>query len=98
MHINRKRYRGDREAIRALVQPDRVHRDVYLDPELFEIEMEELFTKTWVYVGHESQVPEPGDYFATDDRPRAGTDGAAHRRRSARATQPLRAQGDQTRQ
>ncbi|MGH7210139.1 MAG: Rieske 2Fe-2S domain-containing protein, partial [Acetobacteraceae bacterium] len=66
MHINRKRYRGDREAIRALVQPERVHRDVYLDPELFEIEMEELFTKTWVYVGHESQVPKPGDYFATE--------------------------------
>ncbi len=66
MHINPKRYRGDREAIRALVQPERVHRDVYLDPELFEIEMEELFTKTWVYVGHESQVPNPGDYFATD--------------------------------
>jgi phenylpropionate dioxygenase-like ring-hydroxylating dioxygenase large terminal subunit len=66
MHIDRKRYRGDPEAIRALVQPERVHRDVYLDPELFEIEMEELFTKTWIYVGHESQVPQPGDYYATE--------------------------------
>ncbi len=66
MHLRPKRYRGDREAIRALVQDDQVHRDVYLDPELFEIEMEELFTKTWIYVGHESQVPRPGDFYTCD--------------------------------
>ena len=66
MHVQRRRYRGDREAIRALVQDDQVHRDVYLDPELFEIEMEELFAKTWIYVGHESQVPKPGDFYTCD--------------------------------
>lgn len=66
MHIGRSRYRGDREAIRALVQDDRVHRDVYLNEELFQLEMEELFAKTWVYVGHDSQVPEVGDFFTTD--------------------------------
>ena len=31
-------YRDDPEAIRALVQPDRVHRDLYIDPELFALE------------------------------------------------------------
>ena len=34
-----------------------VHRDLYIDQELFELEMEHLFANTWVYVGHESQVP-----------------------------------------
>jgi phenylpropionate dioxygenase-like ring-hydroxylating dioxygenase large terminal subunit len=60
------RYRHDPEAIRRLVQPDQVHRDVYLDQELFELEMERLWARTWVYVGHASQIPEPGDYITAD--------------------------------
>jgi phenylpropionate dioxygenase-like ring-hydroxylating dioxygenase large terminal subunit len=60
------RYRHDPDAIRRLVQPDQVHRDVYLDQELFELEMERLWARTWVYVGHDSQVPNPGDYITTD--------------------------------
>jgi phenylpropionate dioxygenase-like ring-hydroxylating dioxygenase large terminal subunit len=56
------RYRGNRDAIRALVRPDAVHRDVYVDPEIFALEMEELWAKTWIYVGHDSQIPKPGDY------------------------------------
>jgi benzoate/toluate 1,2-dioxygenase alpha subunit len=58
------RYRGNPAAIRALVREDAVHRDVYLDPELFAVEMEELWAKTWIYVGHTSQVPNPGDFYA----------------------------------
>ena len=58
------RYRGNPTAIRALVRADAVHRDVYLDPELFAIEMQELWAKTWIYVGHDSQVPEPGDFLS----------------------------------
>ena len=45
-----------------LVQPDRVHRSVYTDPALFDLEMTHIFEKIWVYCGHESQVPEAGDY------------------------------------
>ena len=56
------RYRGNPAAIRALVRPDSVHRDVYLDPELFAIEMQELWARTWIYVGHDSQVPNQGDF------------------------------------
>ena len=58
-------YRHNPQAIRALVRPESVHRDVYLDTELFELEMERLWRNTWVYVGHDSQVPNPGDYFTT---------------------------------
>ena len=49
--------------IGAMVEPDRVHRGLYTDPELFELEMERLFNKVWTYVGHESQVKKPGDYW-----------------------------------
>jgi phenylpropionate dioxygenase-like ring-hydroxylating dioxygenase large terminal subunit len=45
-----------------LVQPDRVHRTVYSDAEIFHREMTEIFHKQWIYCGHESQVKEPGDY------------------------------------
>ena len=59
------KYRDNPEAIRALVREDCVHRDVYTDPELFELEMEHLWRNTWIYVGHASQVPRSGDYYTT---------------------------------
>ena len=52
-----------RQDLRAMVEPDRVHRSVYNDPEIFELEMERIFNKVWTYVGHESQVRTPGDYW-----------------------------------
>jgi len=47
----------------TLVEPDRVHRSVYTDPAIFDLEMAHIFEKVWVYCGHASQVPHPGDYF-----------------------------------
>jgi benzoate/toluate 1,2-dioxygenase alpha subunit len=58
-------YRDNPRAIRSLVRPDCVHRDVYLDPELFDLEMEQLWRTTWIYVGHDSQVPNAGDFYTT---------------------------------
>ena len=52
-------------AIQKLVQEDRVHRSLYLDRSIFELEMQRLFRRGWVYVGHESQVPNAGDFFAS---------------------------------
>ena len=57
-------YRDHPEAIRALVQPDRVHRDLYIDPELFALEQEHFFANTWNYVGHDSQLPKAGTTLA----------------------------------
>jgi benzoate/toluate 1,2-dioxygenase alpha subunit len=54
------------EAITGLVEAGRVHRRVYTDPDVFELELERVFGRAWLYVGHESQVPNPGDYFATE--------------------------------
>ena len=59
-------YRDDARALQALVEPDRVHRDVYIDPEVFQLEMERLWSRTWIYVGHTSQVPQPGDFITAD--------------------------------
>ena len=53
------------EGVRALVQPGRVHRRLYADPDIFELELERIFGSAWIYVGHESQVKSPGDFVAT---------------------------------
>lgn len=50
---------------RALVRPGMVHSSVYTDPALFEMELERLFGTAWLFIGHESQVPDPGDFTTT---------------------------------
>ena len=59
-------YRGNPDAVRALVRPDRVHRDLYISEEIFALEQEHFFANTWNYVGHESQLPKPGDYITNE--------------------------------
>jgi len=46
----------------SLVRPDAVHRDVYRRQWIFELEMDRIFKATWVFLCHESQVSQPGDY------------------------------------
>jgi phenylpropionate dioxygenase-like ring-hydroxylating dioxygenase large terminal subunit len=59
-------YRDDPRAVRRLVEDDRIHRDVYTSPEIFQLEMERLWSRSWIYVGHASQVPNGGDYITVD--------------------------------
>ena len=59
------KYEGNPAAVAGLVQPHQVHRDVYIDPEIYRLEMKHLFANTWVFVGHDSQCPKKGDYITT---------------------------------
>ncbi|WP_181780258.1 aromatic ring-hydroxylating oxygenase subunit alpha [Pseudonocardia pini] len=45
-----------------LVQPDRVHRSLYTDREVFTREMERVYGGTWTYLAHESELPGPHDF------------------------------------
>lgn len=53
------------ENIAELVKEDRVHRAVYIDPDIFQLEMERVWRKAWIYVGHESQVKQAGEFITT---------------------------------
>lgn len=46
----------------ALVKEDRVHGSVYTDLQIFAEEMEKIFHRGWVYVGHAGEIPNPGDF------------------------------------
>jgi phenylpropionate dioxygenase-like ring-hydroxylating dioxygenase large terminal subunit len=50
--------------VRQLVEPDRVHRTVYTDQQIFDRELTQIFERVWVYCGHQTQIPQPGDYYA----------------------------------
>ena len=45
--------------VEACVRANRVHRSVYVDAAIFEAELTCIFERTWIYVGHESQVANP---------------------------------------
>src|SRR6266436_2152220 len=55
----------------AAVQDDpangvyRVSRDIFTDPQIFELEMKHIFEGNWIYLAHESQIPNKNDYFTT---------------------------------
>ncbi len=40
-----------------------VHRDVFIDRDLFERELAYVFGRTWNFLGFESQIPKPHDFF-----------------------------------
>ena len=52
--------------IAALVQADRVHTSLYTSAELFALELDRIFSKTWVWVAHVSEVPESGSFKTSE--------------------------------
>ena len=42
-----------------------VTRSIFVDEELYQLEQERIFARCWLFIGHESQVQKPGDYFVS---------------------------------
>src|SRR5437867_12860715 len=51
---------------KALIQDDRIHVSLYTDPRIFADEMDRIFARGWVFVGHDSEVPSPGDFVTRE--------------------------------
>jgi len=43
----------------------RLHRSAFTDEALFELEMQHIFEGNWIYLAHESQIPNNNDYYTT---------------------------------
>jgi phenylpropionate dioxygenase-like ring-hydroxylating dioxygenase large terminal subunit len=54
-------------AIEKLVDLERglVGRQIFTDRAIYQQELERVFCRSWLYLGHESQIAQPGDFIAT---------------------------------
>lgn len=44
------------------VRPGQIHSGIYTRPDIFEAELARIFHRTWLYIGHETEVPNEGDF------------------------------------
>ena len=58
-------YEHNKKAVQKLVLDKSVHRDVYINEEIFKLEMEQLFPNVWIFIGHASQIKTPGDFITS---------------------------------
>ncbi len=56
-----------RSDLRRLIDLERgtVSREIFISQDVYDQEIERIFLRSWLFVGHESQVRNPGDFFVS---------------------------------
>jgi phenylpropionate dioxygenase-like ring-hydroxylating dioxygenase large terminal subunit len=51
----------------SLVDPKAgvISREIFVDEDVYQREQEQVFARSWLFIGHETQVQKPGDYFVS---------------------------------
>src|SRR5947209_20468323 len=47
------------------LQTGQVSREIFVNDEIYAQEQERIFARSWLFVGHESQIPNSGDFFVS---------------------------------
>jgi phenylpropionate dioxygenase-like ring-hydroxylating dioxygenase large terminal subunit len=55
------------QAVGQMVAPDRgiISREIFVDRDVYQEELRKVFTRAWLFVGHESLIPNSDDFFAS---------------------------------
>ena len=50
--------------IKSLIDPEGglIDRRIFADREIYQVERERIFARCWLYLGHECEIPNPGDF------------------------------------
>lgn len=40
-----------------------ISREIFVNDAIYQQELEQIFARSWLFMGHESQIVKPGDYF-----------------------------------
>jgi phenylpropionate dioxygenase-like ring-hydroxylating dioxygenase large terminal subunit len=59
--------RNGKGSARALVdwRNGEISREIFVNEDIYREELEQVFGRAWLYVGHESQIPNPGDFIVS---------------------------------
>ena len=62
-HRNGRNGKSAMSGNRVDIASGMISREIFVDEDIYRQEQEQVFARAWLFIGHESQVQKPGDYF-----------------------------------